>query len=394
MNVPEMCANRPRERRNHRPGAQAAFFILAYGAFLAVAAHGTSVRAYDLNEWLSVGGAAAAAGQCQILTQSGGASDACRGALPVQPELSIRPTKQDEVYVKLGFAAGNGLNTVSNFSLASWAADLNDDVEDINGRWDYLLNAWYKHTFMLPPGTVVPPGTTLGFTGGIIDATDYLDDNAYANDEYTQFMNEAFVNGFNSFLPSYDVGAALELDMKPWSVRVAYMNIGENDDGNNTNFLGGQVGYTLKSSLGEGTYRALVAGASKDFLNAEGTAKEGHLAFGLSFDQQIGETFGAFLRMGWQDQDAAVSYEAIYSGGLNILGTPWRRPKDNIGMAYGFLDGGNLDVRWSHVAEIYYRFEFNENFALTADTQYMKDILRGADGADGFVFGLRGTIKL
>ena len=36
---------------------------------------------------------------------------------------------------------------------------------------------------------------TLGATGGIIDSTDYLDENAFANDEYTQFMSEALVNG-------------------------------------------------------------------------------------------------------------------------------------------------------------------------------------------------------
>jgi hypothetical protein len=45
---------------------------------------------------------------------------------------------------------------------------------------------------------------TLDATIGIIDATDYLDENACSNDEYTQFMNEALVNGPNAFLPSHD----------------------------------------------------------------------------------------------------------------------------------------------------------------------------------------------
>ena len=80
------------------------------------------------------------------------------------------------------------------------AADLQNNVRDINGRYDYLLNAWYARSFELPKGI------GLRVTGGIIDSTDFLDDNAYSNDEYTQFMNEALVNGPQSFPLSYDVG--------------------------------------------------------------------------------------------------------------------------------------------------------------------------------------------
>ena len=110
----------------------------------------------------------------------------CRGALPFQPELVYNPTEQDQLFVKLGFAAGNGLNEVSPFVLAPWAADLEADVKDINGRdRSYLLEAWYAHTFKLAEDN------SLQITGGIIDPAFYVNENAYANDEYTQFMNEA-----------------------------------------------------------------------------------------------------------------------------------------------------------------------------------------------------------
>ncbi len=55
-------------------------------------------------------------------------------------------------------------------------------------------------------------------TGGIIDSTDYVDENAYANDEYTQFMNEALVNGPNGFAPSYDIGGAVEWEIGIWDI--------------------------------------------------------------------------------------------------------------------------------------------------------------------------------
>ena len=34
----------------------------------------------------------------------------------------------------------------------------------------------------------------MGVTGGIIDSTVYVDNNEFANDQDSQFMNEAFVN--------------------------------------------------------------------------------------------------------------------------------------------------------------------------------------------------------
>lgn len=78
-------------------------------------------------------------------------------------------------------------------------------MKDFNGHSrDHLLTAWVKHTFN------ISKDGNLGVTLGLIDATDYLDDNAHANDEFTQFMNEALVNGPNFFLPSYDIGGALE----------------------------------------------------------------------------------------------------------------------------------------------------------------------------------------
>jgi hypothetical protein len=109
---------------------------------------------------------------------------------------------------------------------------MKDDVKDINGRnRDYLLTVWYKHTFALRENNA------LGLTVGIIDATAYIDENAYANCEYTQFMNQALVNAPNGFAPSYDIGGAAEWEVGSWDVTALGMNVGENDDGNNYNFF-------------------------------------------------------------------------------------------------------------------------------------------------------------
>ena len=348
--------------------------------------------AYDINDKLSIGGVLAGAIQCQDLSaQPAGATDndsTCKGGVPVQPEISWRPTDADEIFVKLGFAAGNSLNADTSLLLAPWAADLEDDVKDINGRnRDYLLIAWYKHTFSYSEDR------NLGVTFGIIDATDYLDENAYANDEYTQFMNEALINGPNVFLPSYDLGGALEWENGPWSLRGVYMNVGENDDGNEYNFYAAQLGYSVETSLGEGNYRVVIDGASSEFLDPTGTTKESRSAILISFDQEFGEVIGGWIRFGWQDDTAAIDYQKLYSGGIDIKGTRWGRADDNIGLGYAYLSTGHLGIDKAQVAEGYYRWAVNDMLAITGDVQYQKGDYINGDQSKGWVFSIRATAE-
>jgi len=345
--------------------------------------HGT-VLGYDINDKFSIGGVLAGAYQYQWVD---GDDDKGRGAIPFQPEFSFRPTERDEIFAKFGFAAGNGLAGVSNFNLAPWAAVVEDDTKDINGRnRDYLLTAWYKHTFKFGENNA------LGLTGGIIDSTAYIDENAYANDEYTQFMNEALVNGSNGFAPSFDIGGAVEWEIGNWAIKGVGMNVGENDDGNNYNFFAAQIGYTLNTSLGEGNYRLIGQGCSKDFLDENGDKKNRMCAF-ISFDQELGDIFGTWIRFGWQDDDALINYDTLLSGGLNITGKWYGREDDNIGIGYAYLNGKN-DFDYTQVAEVYWRFVLKDYFSVTADLQYTKDKYdTDQDDIVGIIGGVRMTAE-
>lgn len=362
------------------------------------------LQAYDVSDRFSVNGIITATGQCQnVSARLPSASydddgsfetfdNTCRGALPFQLEASFNPGDANELFVKLGFASGNGLNEVSPWALAPWAAELEDDVKDINGRsHDHVLAAWYRHTFSFANNS------TLGATLGILDSTDYLDANEYANDEYTQFMNEVFVNSGSYGLPSYDWGAALEWTSGPWSINAMGMNIGENDDGNNYNFWGLQTGFRADTRLGTGNYRIILAGTSSAFLDPTGTKHESKLGWGLSFDQELNTVIAAFLRFAWQQDDAAVDYKALYSGGLNFDGIGWGRAADNVGLGYAWFEGGNTDIENSRVFEAYYRLGFNDHLGLTADIQYMKDhrteVSPTQDNPAGWIFGLRATAE-
>jgi porin len=344
--------------------------------------------AYIINQQLSISGVLAGAVQCQSLSDAPGFSDTCEPAVPFQPEMSFRPTVTDEVFFKLGFAAGNGLNQSTPFQIKPWVADLEDNVKNINGRnRDYLLTAWYKHSFN------IGDSHSLNTTFGIIDATDYLDENAYGNDEYTQFMNAALTNGRNVFLPSYDLGVAMESHSGPWSFSGVLMDIGENDDGNNFSFYGLQVAYHVNTRLGAGNYRVIITGTSEDFLNPAGTELESRASNLYSFDQEFGKVIGGWVRFGWQTEEAAVDYQAVFTGGVDIKGAAWLRHGDNIGLGYAYLTGGNLDIEKTNVAEAYYRWQLGEVFGLTADIQYQNDDYKVGQGPSGWIYSLRATVE-
>ena len=349
---------------------------------------------YEINDKLSIGGVMAGIGQYQSISDAPGFENEGRGLLLFEPEISYTPTDNDELFAKFGFGAGNGLDGEgqSPFVIPPWGGNVQDDYKDINGRnRDYLLTAWYKHTFNFSEDH------TLGITGGIIDATDYMDENAFANDEYTQFMNGALVNGPNAFLPSYDIGTAIEWGLGGFSVKGVAMDMGTNGEEGEFdepyNFYGMQFAYAVDFDLGEGNYRLIVDTTSSDFSNVAGTEKERLFCAVISFDQQLGEILGGWIRFGWQDDKAAVDCKSIYSGGLNISGNLWGRERDNIGIGYAYLVGGNLDVDHTDVFEVYGRFALNDIFAVTGDVQYMKDSMEEGDSPKGWIFGLRMTAE-
>ena len=121
------------------------------------------VEAKELTDKLSLNGVLSGALQCQQLSADSTGEDACKLGIPFQPELTYRPSQQNTLFLKLGFAAGNGLNDVSPFNLSTWGANLHDDVINVSGSGrDYLLEAWYEHVFDM--GRDKSIGLTLGIT--------------------------------------------------------------------------------------------------------------------------------------------------------------------------------------------------------------------------------------
>ena len=307
--------------------------------------------------------------------------------MPFQPALTYRPTQHDIMFLKLGFAAGNGLNDVSPFNLSTWGADLHDEVINVSGSGrNYLLEAWYKHVFDMGRDQ------SIALTLGIIDASQYLDKNAYANDEYKQFMNPALSNAPNAVLPSYDLGVATVWHIDQWSFSGVFMEVNQLTSPDKYTFYGLQVRYTLETTLGSGRYRVLLNG-DRDFVNEADASQQRNDLMIISIDQQLGDSLGAFMRMGWRLDDAPINYREVYTGGIDINGLSWGRLLDNIGIALGYMYGGNTKIIRTRLAEAYYRMVINPQLAFTGDIQYMDDEYYSAQDAEGMVYSLRATIN-
>lgn len=311
-------------------------------------------------------------------------SDTGRATAVLDMGLNFQPTERDEFNIAFSFATGNALNAVNPFTLAPYADDLEDDLEDINGRSrDYLLEAWYKHTFPLADAN------DLGVTLGIIDATGYLDDNAYANDENAQFLNDVFVNNPLANLPSYDGGGVVEWDAGPLTVRGLVMN-SQTEEERDFNYYGLQVGYSLDTAVGEGTYRLYGYITDDEFFDEQADDREPLQGIGVSLDQALGDTFGLFARVAWQDDAAVVDHDQLYSAGVQLNGALWGRDEDAAGLGYAYLAGADSgDIDQTQALEGYVRFQISEYSDASLSLQYLQDELDEGEDQEGWIYGMR-----
>jgi len=205
-------------------------------------------------------------------------------------------------------------------------------------------------------------------------------------------MNPALSNAPNTFFPSYDLGVATEWHRDQWTFAGVFMDVHQSTSPDKYTFYGLQARYTLETRLGTGHYRVSLNG-DRDFIDEVGASKQRNDVMIISIDQQLGDTVGVFTRLGWRLDNEPINYRAIYAGGIDIRGTNWGRMLDNIGIALGYMDGGNSRIVWTRLAEAYYRMVINPKLAFTADIQYMRDQYYSIPVAEGFIYSLRATIN-
>jgi high affinity Mn2+ porin len=270
---------------------------------------------------------------------------------------------------------------------------------------------------------------------GRIAAIDIFDNNSYASDPTTQFLNWAFISNVAWDYPAdslgFTTGATIELRQPNWALRYGFFQIpavANTWTSEDEIFIyplpkGIQAGdgpifkawgmvtelerrYNLYSRPGAlrflaflnqgrfGSYKAALSVPNVDITQTY--ADRRNFGFGLNWEQAITENSGVFSRLGWnQGRNQAwmftdVNYTA--SLGLSLNGESWGRPHDTYGLAgvisgitrdnqrfleaggLGILAGdGKLNYGWEKVMETYYDFPVWTNIHLAADYQFVGD---------------------
>ncbi|MBU1062375.1 MAG: carbohydrate porin [Candidatus Omnitrophica bacterium] len=330
---------------------------------------------------------------------SGKGEDITDASYSVDIEFEKELSDSDLAYLHLEAADGTGvedeLKVFSNVNRDAGDSDNSVEVTEI----------WYKHTF---------ENIQASLMAGKIDGTVLVDTNEYANDECTQFVGRLFRNSPTIEFP--DNTAGLHFDLGVFDcMEIAFLIMdGDSDleDIADDGFYALQL--NLKPGLLEhpGNYRILGWLSDREHTKWTDTTrtKETSYGFGISFDQEITDGLGGFLRYGWQDPDVylngeSFSLEHAWSAGIQLSGRKWERERDVLGVAIGGIypsdeykkAGTNLEANCETHLELYYNYSVNEHLTLTPDLQiiwnpYVDDASNGNDTIT--VVGIKGQLDL
>ena len=289
----------------------------------------------------------------------------------------------------------------------------------------------------------------LTFTVGRYSAKDIFDNNAYANDPRTQFMNWALVANAAWDYPAdslgYTTGISIELERPKWALRYGFFQLpnlqnsftaedlflmwpsvspagddrffhdwGMVAEGERRYSIGGHP-ETLRPlaylNQGEfGSYKAALSIPGADISKT--FAHRRSFGFGLNVEQEISKNIGVFSRVGWNDghNEAWMYTDVDHSGslGISVKGDAWRRSGDTAGLATvmsgiskanqqylkaggtGILDGdGNLNYGMERALETYYDHTFRKQIHVALDYQFVANPAFNRDRGPVSVFGTR-----
>ena len=311
----------------------------------------------------------------------------------------------------------------------------------------YVPRLFFRQTIGLSADTVPADDDPLRFTRplprerititlGKFSTFDIFDDNRYAHDPRTQFLNWALVAGsavdYAADARGYTLGAALEWENGNWALRGGYFQVARRANGL---FLDPALtrAYQLLGSIerfwriGEregairfigGITRARMSRWSDLFqtgfenfdINPGGYRRK--LTGGISFDQQITSDFGVFARLSAGDGRVQswmfTEHDASIAAGGALRGERWGRPADTIGLGtnigfasagrrryleaggIGFIVGdGRLNYRPEWVTELYYDARVVAGVNMAANYQLAVNPGFNADRGPVHLFALR-----
>ena len=276
-------------------------------------------------------------------------------------------------------------------------------------------------------------------TAGNFSVTDIFDQNSYAHDARTQFMNWSFLThgayDYAADARGYTWGVALEYVQADWAIRGGRFLEPRTSNSLPLNWnifksYGDQIEYERSYALGEqtGKWRALVfrnvaeMGNFTDALNlVAGTPTppdfnttrrtQSKVGVGVSAEQTLSKNMGGFVRASMHDgKTETFSFTEIdrsLSTGVVLSGGAWTRPEDRLGVAWAvnglssthrayaaaggmgfFIGDGRLNYKPETITETYYLWALGRQ-QLSVNAQFIKNPAYNADRGPVRIVGVR-----
>ena len=266
------------------------------------------------------------------------------------------------LFIDFEAIGGDGPNSYIN----AFSDPNGDSGSQHDGGIDELnvLEAWTEFTTL---------DGAINVTAGKIDLTNYFDNNAYANDETSQFLSSGFVN--SSALPAPANAPGIRL-------RTTVLN---------RFFI--QAGFSSVYNSGDNLFSRLFRIGSVGFKVLPNTAWESNLRFygylhplaenssggGLSFDSEIFERFKLFARYTKNSFKLAEWFgiETAWSAGVGFEQLIFER-EFSIGFAYGETRPFEHSLKHERFAEFYAKHQLNQWVYLSPHVQ----LVQNAAGSD------------
>jgi high affinity Mn2+ porin len=274
-------------------------------------------------------------------------------------------------------------------------------------------------------------------TLGRMSSKDIFDNNAYANDSRTQFMNWALMANEAWDYPGdslgYISGFAAELNQSKWAVRYGFFQMPRVSNGTalDDHFLeawgmvtelegryeiGGHAGAVrLLGFLNRahmGSYQEAIDNPARP-ADIESTRSYRYkYGVGVNIEQELAKNVGAFTRLGWSDGENEAwvfsDVDRTATLGISVKGEWWKRPDDTFGLA-GVLNGlsrvhrdffaaggvgilagdGALTYGLEEILETYYDFQVWKTIHVSLDYQFINHPAFNRDRGPVSVLGAR-----
>lgn len=119
---------------------------------------------------------------------------------------------------------------------------------------------------------------------------------------------------------------------------------------------------------------------------------ENNNGFGVSIDQNLSTRLTAFARYGANESEVDdASIASAWSTGLRLRSPFFSRVNDEVAFAFGMLD--IVDGDKESAAEVYYKFQVNDRFAVTPSFQAIFDPAGMGSNDTAAVIGIRTQVE-